>query len=303
MAAAPAEEHEQPAAVPQSGFPIVGIGASAGGLAAIEAFFSGMPQDGDPGMAFVLVQHLAPGHKSILADLLKRYTRMKVLEAENGMVVQPNCTYIIPPNRDLSLRGDALWLDEHRETRGPRLTIDHFFRSLAAAQHERAICVVMSGTGSDGTLGVRAIKGEGGLAIAQAPETAEYDGMPRSAIATGMVDYVLPPAEIPGRLLAYARTGAWRCINSTAARRTSSGRGRLFERHPAVRVHARSQAGAEGAGVRHRHRPPGRGGRGCGDLSGQHRGRYERGPAAPLLQLELDEAAEVLRGMLAGAER
>ena len=114
-------------------FPVVGIGASAGGLAAFEAFFSAMPPDEDTGMAFVLVQHLSPDHKSILVELVKRYTRMKVLEAENGMVVQPNCTYIIPPNRDLTLAEGALWLSSHAESRGPHLTIDHFFRSLAAA--------------------------------------------------------------------------------------------------------------------------------------------------------------------------
>jgi two-component system CheB/CheR fusion protein len=130
---------------------------------------------------------------------------MRVFEAENGMIVKPNCTYIIPPNRHLTLAEGSLWLSEHAEARGPRLTIDHFFRSLAEAQRDRAICVVMSGTGSDGTLGLRAIKGEGGIVIAQAPDSTEYDGMPRSAIATGLVDFVLTPAEIPAQLIAYAR--------------------------------------------------------------------------------------------------
>ena len=185
------------------GFPIVGIGASAGGLAAFEAFFSGMPTNIDPGMAFVLVQHLAPDHKSILTEIIQRYTRMKVFEVEDGMAVQPNCAYIIPPNRDMAFLKGTLQLLEPGMPRGHRLPIDFFFGSLAQEQHERAICVVLSGTGSDGTQGVRAIKGEGGMAIAQSPESTEYDGMPRSAIATGLVDYELPPVEMPAQLISY----------------------------------------------------------------------------------------------------
>ena len=188
---------------PSSTFPIVGIGASAGGLAAFEAFFSGMPADTDPGMAFVLVQHLAPDHKSILTELIRRYTRMQVFEVEDGMVVQPNCAYIIPPGRDMAFLNGALQLLEPISPRGQRLPIDFFFRSLAQDQHERAICVVLSGTGSDGTLGVRAIKGEGGMVMAQNPSSTEYDGMPRSAIGTGLVDYELPPAEMPAQIIAY----------------------------------------------------------------------------------------------------
>ena len=185
-------------------FPIVGVGASAGGLAAFEAFFSGMPVDADPGMAFVLVQHLAPDHKSILTDLIRRYTRMQVYEVEDGMAVQPNCAYIIPPNRDMAFLNGTLQLLEPAAPRGQRLPIDFFFRSLAHDQHERAIGIVLSGTGSDGTLGVRAIKGEGGMVMAQNPESTEFDGMPRNAIATGLVDYELPPAEMPAQLIAYA---------------------------------------------------------------------------------------------------
>ena len=208
----PAPEPEQTAAqddylafqqAAKPGFPVVGIGASAGGLAAFEAFFSGMPPGKDPGMAFVLVQHLAPDHKSILTDLIRRYTRMQVSEVEDGVVVQANCAYIIPPNRDMAFMNGTLQLLEPASPRGQRLPIDFFFRSLAQDQHERAICIVLSGTGSDGTLGVRAVKGEGGMAMAQNPESTEYDGMPRSAIGTGQVDYVLPPAEMPARLIAY----------------------------------------------------------------------------------------------------
>ena len=200
-AASPAQV---PAAAMPNGFPIVGIGASAGGLAAFEAFFSGMPVDTDPGMAFVLVQHLAPDHKSILTELIRRYTRMHVFEVEDGMAVAPNCAYIIPPNRDMAFLNGSLQLLEPSAPRGRRLPIDFFFRSLAQDQGERAIGIVLSGTGSDGTLGVRAIKGGGGMVMAQNPESTEFDGMPRNAIATGLVDYELPPAEMPAQLIAYA---------------------------------------------------------------------------------------------------
>ncbi|MBN2369894.1 MAG: PAS domain-containing protein [Vicinamibacteria bacterium] len=202
----------------KAAFPVVGIGASAGGLAAFEAFFSAMPADTDPGMAFVLVQHLAPDHKSMLSGLVKRYTRMQVFDVEDGMKVAPNCAYIIPPNRDMALLDGTLQLLEPAAPRGQRLPIDFFFRSLAHDQRERSICVVLSGSGSDGTLGTRAIKGEGGMAMAQNPESAEHDGMPRSVIATGLVDYVLPPAEMPARIIAYvahAFRGAPRPVSSS----------------------------------------------------------------------------------------
>jgi two-component system CheB/CheR fusion protein len=202
-AGSPLEAPEAGSADPPGGFPIVGIGASAGGLAAFEAFFCALPPDVDSKMAFVLVQHLAPDHKSLLAELVKRYTRMQVFEVEDGMKVQPNCAYIIPPNRDMAFLNGALHLLEPAAARNLRLPIDFFFRSLAHDQHERAICIVLSGTGSDGTMGVRAVKGEGGMVMAQNPESTEFDGMPRSAISTGQVDFVLPPAEMPAQLLAY----------------------------------------------------------------------------------------------------
>jgi two-component system CheB/CheR fusion protein len=203
---AAAESGESPpaATAPGAEFPVVGIGASAGGLAAFEAFFSGMPADSEPGMAFVLVQHLAPDHKSILTDLVQRYTRMQVHEVEDGMTVRPNYAYIIPPGRDMAFKGGALHLLEPSAPRGRRMPIDFFFRSLAQDQHERAIGIVLSGTGSDGTLGVRAIKGEGGMVMVQNPASTDYDGMPRSALGTGLVDYELPPAEMPPQLIAYA---------------------------------------------------------------------------------------------------
>ena len=189
---------------PREQFFIVGIGASAGGLAAFEAFFSGMPAVTDPNMAFVLVQHLAPDHKSILTSLIQRYTRMQVSEVEDGMEVRPNCAYIIPPGKDMAFLNGRLRLLEPSAPRGQRLPIDFFFRSLARDQRERAIGIVLSGTGNDGTLGVQAIKGEGGMAMAQSPNTTEYDDMPKSAIATGLIDYELPPAEMAVQLMAYA---------------------------------------------------------------------------------------------------
>ena len=189
---------------PGGTFPIVGIGASAGGLAAFEAFFSGMPANTDPGMAFLLVQHLAPDHGSILTELVQRTTRMKVFEAEDGMAVQINCAYIIPPNRDMAFFNGSLQLLKPSAPRGHRLPIDFLFRSLAQDQRERAIGIVLSGTGSDGTLGVRAIKAEGGMVMVQNTDSCEFDGMPRSAVATGLVDYELAPAEMPVQLMAYA---------------------------------------------------------------------------------------------------
>ncbi len=203
-AAVSKKEITQSKVEPWEQFPIVGIGASAGGLAAFEAFFSGMPTVTDPNMAFVLVQHLAPDHKSILTGLIQRYTRMQVSEVEDGMKVRPNCAYIIPPGRDMAFLNGSLQLLEPSAPRGQRLPIDFFFSSLARDQRERAICIVLSGTGSDGSMGVRAIKGEGGMAMVQSPNTTEYDGMPKSAIATGLIDYELPPAEMAAQLMAYA---------------------------------------------------------------------------------------------------
>jgi len=186
---------------------IVGIGASAGGLAAFEAFFSALPPTRDPAVAFVLVQHLAPDHKSLLSELVRRYTHMRVLDVEGGMTVAPNCAYVIPPNRDMALLGGTLQLLEPTLAHGQRLPIDFFFRSLAQDQGERAIGIILSGSGSDGTLGVRAIKEAGGMVMAQTPETTEYDSMPRSAIATGLVDYVLPPGDMGAQLLEFVAGG------------------------------------------------------------------------------------------------
>jgi len=184
-------------------FTIVGIGASAGGLEAFEQFFSNMPPDS--GMAFIVVSHLDPTHKSILGDLLKRYTNMEVFQAQDGMAVKPNCVYLIPPNRDMSILHGSLQLFEPAKSQGIRHPIDFFFRSLAEDQGEKAIGIVLSGTGSEGALGLKAIKGEGGLVLAQEVKSAKYDGMPSSAIATGIIDYVLSPDKMPAQLLNYIR--------------------------------------------------------------------------------------------------
>ena len=183
-------------------FHVVGIGASAGGLEAFEHFFTNMPADS--GMAFVLIPHLAPEHKSIMAELLKRYTEMNVVQAEDGMRANPNCVYIIPPNKDMAMLKGTLQLLEPVERRGLRHPIDFFFRSLAEDQGDRAVCIVLSGTGTEGALGLRAIKEKGGLVLVQDPKTTRYDGMPGSAIATGLVDYILPPDKMPEQLLRYA---------------------------------------------------------------------------------------------------
>jgi two-component system, chemotaxis family, CheB/CheR fusion protein len=193
------------AKAPTAVFPIVGIGASAGGLAAFEAFFKGIPQGKAAGMAFALVQHLAPDHKSLLSELLRRFTTMPVFEVTNDMQVSIDCVYIIPPNQEMSLLDGRLQLSEPSEPRGHRLPIDSFFQSLAQDQGEAAICIVLSGTGRDGTSGLKAVKAAGGMAMVQTPKSAEFDGMPVSALETGIVDYELPPNEMPQQLMNYVK--------------------------------------------------------------------------------------------------
>jgi len=184
-------------------FPVIGIGASAGGLEALQELFSNMPSD--TGIAFVLISHLDPSHASLLPELLMRYTSMSVHEAEDDMRVKPNKIYIIPRNKDISILNGALKLSEPAQAHGMRLPIDFFFRSLANEQGDSAIGVILSGTGSDGTIGLRDIKAASGIAIIQAPETAKYNGMPRSAIAANMADFILPAREIPLQLKELAR--------------------------------------------------------------------------------------------------
>ena len=172
---------------------VVGIGASAGGLEALQQFLTFLP--GDTGMAFVIIQHLSPDHKSLLADILGKDTTMPVVEAQDGMRVERNHIYMIPPKYNLEIVSDILRLQKynHRNINHP---IDIFFRSLAAAYENRAVAVILSGTGSDGTNGIRSIKDKNGVIIVQSPESAKFDGMPRNAIATGFVDLVLNPDSI-----------------------------------------------------------------------------------------------------------
>jgi two-component system, chemotaxis family, CheB/CheR fusion protein len=186
---------------PDKGLPIIGIGSSAGGLEAVEQFFTHMPPDA--GMAFVLVPHLDPAHASMMTDIVRRFTKMTVLEAEDGMEVEPDHVYVIPPNRNLAIFHKNLYLSLPSDSRGFRLPIDFFFRSLAEDHGEKAICIILSGTGADGTLGLRAINGAGGLSMVQEPASAQYDGMPQSAIKTGLADYVLPVQKMPEQLIAY----------------------------------------------------------------------------------------------------
>ncbi|HEX5329226.1 CheR family methyltransferase [Sulfuricurvum sp.] len=182
-------------------FLVVGVGASAGGLAAFEAFFSGLPANTNPDMAFVLLQHLAPEHTSILTDIIRKYTKMKVFEVSDGIRVERNCVYVIPPGFDMAYLNGTLQLLEPTEEHGKHLPIDFFFQTLAQDQHEHSIGVILSGTGTDGTQGMQAIKDAGGIVLVQAPETTEYTGMLESAIATGLVDFILSPEEMMQQLI------------------------------------------------------------------------------------------------------
>jgi two-component system CheB/CheR fusion protein len=186
-------------------FPIVGLGASAGGLEAFQNFLMAAPADA--GFAYVLVQHLDPNHESMLAELLSRRTTMPVRQVSDGMALEPNCVYLIPPNASLTIEKARLLLSDFAEPRGFRRPIDVFFRSLADDQGSNAACIVLSGTGADGSEGLRAIKEAGGLTLVQNPETAKYDGMPKSAVATGLVDKVLNAGDMPSALRDYFDRG------------------------------------------------------------------------------------------------
>ncbi len=182
-------------------FPIVGIGASAGGLEALEQFLSRVPPGS--GMAFVIIQHLDPTHKGIMPEILQRSTGMKVIQVKDRTTVQPDCVYVIPPNKDMSILHGVLHLLPPASPRGLRLPIDFFFRALAQDQQEHSVGVILSGMGSDGTLGLRAIKEKAGVVLVQEPSTAKFDSMPRSAIDAGLADIVAPVGELPAKILAY----------------------------------------------------------------------------------------------------
>ncbi len=180
-------------------FAIVGIGASAGGLKALELFLSKVPPGS--GIAFVIIQHLDPTHKGVMPELLQRATSMKVSQIKDRTKVQPDCVYVIPPNKDLSILHGVLLLLDPAAPRGLRLPVDFFFRALAQDRQELAVGVVLSGMGSDGTLGLRAIKEKGGVVLVQDPATAEFDSMPRSAIDAGLVDIVASAEDLPGKII------------------------------------------------------------------------------------------------------
>ncbi len=182
-------------------FPVVGIGASAGGLEALEVFLRSVPAGS--GIAFVIVQHLDPTHKGIMVELLQRATAMTVVQVRDRMKVEPDWVYVIPPNRDMSILHGGLHLLDPVAPRGLRLPIDFFFRSLADDRKDRSIGVILSGMGSDGTLGLRAIKEHAGAVFVQAPGSAKFDGMPRSAIDAGLADVIAPAEELPGRIISY----------------------------------------------------------------------------------------------------
>ena len=182
-------------------FPIVGIGASAGGLEALEILLRNIPDK--CGVAFVIVQHLDPTHKDMMVELLQRVTAMPVVQVSDRLKIKPDHVYVIPPNKNMSLLHEILHLLDPGEPRGLRLPIDFFFHSLADDLHQQSIGLILSGMGSDGSLGLRAIKEKGGGSFVQDPSSAKFDGMPRSAIAACTPDIIAPVEELPGKLLAY----------------------------------------------------------------------------------------------------
>jgi len=199
-----------PAAPPQGPalshltFPVVGIGASAGGLQAIKLFFENMPQDN--GMAFVIILHLSPDHQSIADKIIQEVTRMPVVQVHETTAIEQNHVYVISPALQLEMDDGYLKVSQVSKREGAHVAIDLFFRDLANAHQERAFCVVLSGTGSDGAIGLSRIKEQGGVTIAQAPDDAEFDGMPNAAIETGNVDLILPVVEMPQKVLEVWRT-------------------------------------------------------------------------------------------------
>lgn len=193
----PGSESFQDIAIP----PVAALGASAGGLEALQVFFSNMPADS--GIAFVVVQHLSPDFKSLMDELLSRQTPMAIHRVESGMALEPNSIYLIPPKKDMTLSQGRLLLEDRNIPRQFDLPIDIFLRSVALDAGERSVAVILSGTGSDGSRGITNIHDAGGLVIVQTPESAKFDGMPRSAIASGVVDLILPPDAIPDMIVQY----------------------------------------------------------------------------------------------------
>jgi two-component system CheB/CheR fusion protein len=187
----------------EGSFPIIGIGASAGGLEALEVLISHVPSGSN--IAMVIIQHMAPTHKSIMDTLLRKHTDMNISQAKDGMKIEPNSIYLNPSDKHVAVMGGAIVLIDFDEAQVARHQIDFFFRTLAEDQGEKAICIVLSGTGTDGTLGLKAVKGEGGMTMAQEVSQAKYDSMPRSAISTGLVDFVLPVEKMGSVIKEYVK--------------------------------------------------------------------------------------------------
>lgn len=209
-----------------SPFHVVGIGASAGGLEALERLFEGMPPDS--GLAFVVVQHLSPDFKSLTDEILARRTSIPIYRVENGMEVRPNALFLLPPRKDMIVSGGRLLLTDKEPVPEVSLPIDHFFRSLAQDLGPRAVAIILSGTGSDGSRGVRHVRAAGGLVLAQSPETAKFDGMPRSAVETGAVHLALPVEEIPDALLRHVQHPAARAAKLPEPDADPAGMGAIF---------------------------------------------------------------------------
>ena len=180
-------------------FPVIGIGASAGGLEALEEFFKNVPKNS--GMAYIVISHTDPARSSLLPEIIQRKSDIPVIEVKDAMAVEPDTVYLPPSNRDLELEGDFFRLKDQKRGSTLRLPIDKFLKTLAVARSEHACCVILSGTGTDGTQGLRVVKERGGITVVQSARSAKYEGMPESAIATGLADFILTPAEMPERII------------------------------------------------------------------------------------------------------
>jgi two-component system, chemotaxis family, CheB/CheR fusion protein len=206
----------------------LGVGGSAGSLAALQTFFEKMPADS--GMAFVVILHLSPEHESLMAEIVQRSTTMTVIEVRLEEEVEANRVYVIPPGKHLSIEKGKLRLSDLWPERGRRVAIDLFLRTLAEAQGQNSIGIVLSGADADGAIGIKQIKERGGLTVAQEPTEAEHSGMSRAAIATGIVDWVLPVREMPKRLIAFLNNGRRLHLPEEAAPKQESG---AYTRTPA----------------------------------------------------------------------
>ena len=205
------EHNEISSYTPEKRFPIVGIGASAGGLEALQQFFQNTPAN--TGMAYVVIQHLDPNRVGMMPELLQRTTMMKVIQVTNRLLARPDIVYVIPPNKYMSISNGYLKLSEQKDIRGLRLPIDTFFISLAEDLHEKSIGIILSGMGSDGSMGLKAIKDNNGLTMVQDPKESKFEGMPNSAISAVQVDIIASADELPFKLVSRFRNNAPDRIN------------------------------------------------------------------------------------------